>query len=240
MNTAILSSGGGNVGIGFAIPISMVKEIADQLIAHGKVSRGELGVIIQDLTPGIASAMGLKINSGALVADVMPGSAAAAAGLKSGDVVTALNGQPVHDSAELRNRVGGMQPGTKVQLTVLRDGSQHPVEATLRTETARPSEAAASSGGQAGTEPELGMQLGPIPADTADAGNLQGAYVTAVLPGSAAEDAGIQAGDIITEVAGKTVSSPQEAASLLRNRPKGKPVLIRIRRDQASLFVALG
>ena len=106
INTAIVSRSGGNVGVGFAIPIDLVKTIADQLIAHGSISRGELGVVIQDVTPALAQAMGLKNPVGALVSQVVPNSAAAKAGIEEGDVITVLNGEPVTDSRKLRNAIG--------------------------------------------------------------------------------------------------------------------------------------
>jgi serine protease Do/serine protease DegQ len=122
INTAILSRSGGNVGIGFAIPIDMVQYITQQLAENGKVQRGRLGVYIQDVTPDIAQAMNLKTVGGALVSRVAPGSSAEKAGLRPGDVVQTLNGKEVTNSAELRNRVGLMRPGSKVDLGILRDG----------------------------------------------------------------------------------------------------------------------
>ena len=131
MNTAILSENGGNVGVGFAIPVDMVRTIARDLIESGKVSRGALGVLIQDLTPAIAQARGLHISAGALVSRVEPNSPAGKAGLKSGDVITAMNGIAIGNANDLRNAVGEESPGTVVRLTFLRNGREQTASVTL-------------------------------------------------------------------------------------------------------------
>jgi S1-C subfamily serine protease len=124
INTAILAPNGGNVGIGFAVPIRMAHVVADQLIAYGKVQRGRVGVQIQDVTPDIANAMGLDKVGGALIARVEPGSPAAKAGLKQGDIVTAVDGQSVRNSSDLRNYVGLVRVGQKVEMTYRRNKSE--------------------------------------------------------------------------------------------------------------------
>jgi Do/DeqQ family serine protease len=131
MNAAIISRGGGNVGVGFAIPIDLVRIVAEQLIAKGKVSRGALGVAIQDLTPALAQAMGVNLAGGALVSQVVPQSAAAKAGIEQGDIITAMDGEPVASSSQLRNTVGQKQPGTAVRLSVLHQGKERTVTTTL-------------------------------------------------------------------------------------------------------------
>jgi Do/DeqQ family serine protease len=130
INTAILAPSGGNVGIGFAVPIKMAHAVADQLIAYGKIQRGRVGVQIQDVTPDIASAMGLEKAGGALVARVEPNSPAAKAGLKQGDVITAVDGQAVRNASDLRNQVGLVRVGEKVDLTYRRGKDENKV--TLR------------------------------------------------------------------------------------------------------------
>jgi serine protease DegQ len=131
INTAILSKSGGNVGIGFAIPMDMVKSVAEQLIEHGHVSRGELGVAIQDLTPSLARAMGIEVSNGALVSQVRPGSSADRSGIREGDIIIGLNGEAIANSAQLRNKLGQEQPGTVVRMTLSRGGKEHSVTATL-------------------------------------------------------------------------------------------------------------
>jgi Do/DeqQ family serine protease len=236
INTAILSRSGGNVGIGFAIPIDMVKAIAQQLITTGKVSRGELGVSIQDLTPALAQAMGVQATGGAVVAQVIPRSAAAAAGIQAGDVLTALNGKPLADSTQLRNTIGQTAPGTQIHLTLLRDGKERTVSVTLQPQAGSEQTASAA---QPSTGSMSGLTLAPIPQDNPLFGT-KGVYVVGVAPGSAAEDAGIEQGDVITSIAKIVVGTPQEAARLLRSRKQGVPVLVRIRRGNAALYTALG
>jgi Do/DeqQ family serine protease len=127
INTAIFAPGGGNVGINFAVPINMARKVMDQLIRYGEVKRGRIGVVIQDLTHDIAEAMKTSLTSGAVIAKVEPGSAADRAGLKSGDLVVAANGAPVHDGAQLRNTIGLGRIGDEVKLTVERGGSERAV-----------------------------------------------------------------------------------------------------------------
>ena len=127
INTAILAPSGGNIGIGFAVPISMARQVMDQLIAYGEIKRGRIGVAIQDLTPDIAQALGTKRTQGAVIARVEPGSPAERAGLRTNDLVVAVNGVPMHNGTELRNRVGLSRIGDEVELTVDRGGSERTV-----------------------------------------------------------------------------------------------------------------
>jgi Do/DeqQ family serine protease len=136
INTAILAPGGGNVGIGFAVPINMARRVMDQLIQYGEVKRGRIGVGIQDLTPDLAQAMNTTRTGGAVISRVEPGSAADRAGLKSGDLVVAVNGVTVRDSAQLRNAIGLSRIGDEVKLVVDRGGGEHPVN--VRVEAAPP------------------------------------------------------------------------------------------------------
>ena len=136
MNAAIISRGGGNVGIGFAVPIDMIKLVAAQLIAQGKVFRGALGVTVQDLTPTLSQAMNVNATSGAVVSQVMPQSPASKAGLMEGDIITALDGEAITGSSQLRNAIGQKQPGTTARLTFLRDGKERSVVAMLDAQTA--------------------------------------------------------------------------------------------------------
>lgn len=136
INTAILAPGGGNVGIGFAVPINMARDVMDQLIRYGEVRHGRIGVAIQDLTPDLARALGTTHTEGALVARVEPGSAAQHAGLRSSDLIIAVNGVPIHNAAELRNRVGLAQIGDDIELTVDRGGSERTVSVRIEQATA--------------------------------------------------------------------------------------------------------
>jgi S1-C subfamily serine protease len=239
INTAIISRGGGNVGIGFAIPIDMARAVTQQLIADGRVSRGALGVTIQDLTPELARAMGVRGSGGAVVSQVTPQSAGARAGLREGDVVVALNDEPIMTSAQLRNEIGLRRPGTVVRLTLFREGQQRVVSATLDTLTtaATPAEPTNTEGDNTGL---AGMTLGAIPRDDPRFGRVRGVYVVDVAPGSDADEAGIQEGDIITAAGRMPVSTPAELERTLRARNNDTPMLLQVRRGEASLFVALG
>src|SRR5579875_613152 len=228
---------GDNVGIGFAIPIDMAKEVADQLIAHGKVRRGRLGVMIQDLTPALASAMGIKAAGGAIVSRVYHDSPAAKAGIEAGDVITALDGKPLRDSAELRNELGLMEPGTSVTLTIERKGETRMVTAQLEpaAKAKQETEAEQAPGGS----PLAGAELGRIPADNPLHGKVKGVYVAQVAPGSPADDAGLQPGDIIVSVDQERVATAEQIARIVRSH-KGKPLLLNIRRGDEALFITIG
>jgi serine protease Do/serine protease DegQ len=232
INTAILSRSGGNVGIGFAIPIEMAKNVIAQLISHGKVTRGELGVVVQDLTPPIAEAMGLAQTKGAIVSKVVPDSAAADAGLKTGDVITQLDGKDLLSAAQLRNAIGAREPAASVQLTYMRAGKSSTAEVKLKPI----SETAAVTGGT--NSPLAGMSLAPIPQDNPLYGKAEGIIVQKVDPGSPAEDAGIEPGDIILSADQKPIKAPQDLADLVEAN-KGKPLLLHVRRGDDELFVVI-
>jgi S1-C subfamily serine protease len=234
INTAILSTGGGNVGVGFAIPVEFVKAVADQLIAHGKVSRGALGVTIQDLTPALARAMGAALDSGAIVSQVSPQSAAAKAGINDGGIIVALDGDAVTNSSQLRNTIGQKQPGTVVRLTLWRDGRERVVTATLDPLIA----AGAPPTNMRETDALSGMTLGTMPRDHPQFGKIKGVYVLNVEPGSAAEDSGLRPGDVIVSADRRAVQTPAELTNILRTRQEGSSLLLHIRRGDPSLFLA--
>lgn len=237
MNTAILSRSGGNVGIGFAIPADMVRSVAQELIATGKVSRGELGARVQDLTPALAEAMGLKVSSGALVSQVIPDSPAAKAGLKSDDVITELDGNRVASGSDLRIGIGEKAPGTTVRLNVLRESKELTVTATLepwKTESvqapaARPEESAFLSS----------LAVGPIPQDNPNYGQVKGVFVESVDPAGAAALAGLEPGDIITQVYRTPIATPDDFDRAVRKHPQGKPLLLEVQRGDSSFFIAV-
>jgi len=131
INSQILSPSGGNIGIGFAVPSNMVREVSEQLMKNGKVRRGQLGVSIQRMTPDIAASVGMKDARGVIVNDVVPGGAAEKAGIRPGDVIIAFNGEPVVDGNTLRNHVAQTLPGTPVNLTIVRDGREQTVQAAV-------------------------------------------------------------------------------------------------------------
>ena len=232
VNTAIFSPSGGSVGIGFAIPANTVENVVDSLEHGGVMNRGYLGVQIQPVSPEIAEGMGMKSASGALVDEAQPGTPAAAAGLKSGDVITRLNGQEVKDASDLTRHVGALKPGDKVELSYLRDGVEKTVSVTLgslnseRTAKAdvAPTESAL----------KLGVQLAPTNE------GQQGVAIVNVDPDGLAASKGLASGDVIMEVAGKPVSSPSEVkADIAKAKQDGKKsVLMLIKTADASRFVA--
>ena len=231
INTAIMGPAGGNVGIGFAIPSNMAQQIMKQLIEYGEVRRGQLGVMIQDVTPELAEAMGIDQNSGAVIAQVVKGSAADKAGLKVGDVVIAVNGKPIHSSAQLRNAVGLMRVGELVKLKIIRDGH----ERIIRARIGEPKRVSAEA---AGLSKELsGAVLGDIEESHPLAGKVEGVEVLDVEPGSAAAQAGLRQGDIIVSVNREPVKSVEDVRRAAEKSRHG--ILLNIRRGEGALFLVI-
>jgi Do/DeqQ family serine protease len=231
INTAIVSPGGGNVGIGFAVPVDMVEGVMRQLIEYGEVQRGRLGIYIQDVTPDLAQALGLDVQQGAVVTQVEPGSAADQAGVTAGDVIVELNGEPVENATHLRNRVGLMRLGTRIDLTYVRDGRRREVAATISEGT---------GGLAAGTETIdrlQGAEFGAIPPGHPQYGNVQGIAVLSVMQGSAAARSGLAEGDIITAVNRRPVRSVQDLADAIGNA--GGAVALNVIRGNARLFIVI-
>ncbi|MBI5545508.1 MAG: Do family serine endopeptidase [Deltaproteobacteria bacterium] len=232
INTAIVASG---QGIGFAVPINLVKTLLPQLERTGKVVRGFLGVTVQDLTPDLARAMGLEQTSGALLSAVEPNGPAAKAGLASGDVVVALEGEPVKAAAELSRRVAALPPGQKVTVRYLRKGKASEAQATLGERPSRPSR----RGEGPSPEESLGLSLGSVtPEMRRELGTDAGALVTDVQPGTRAARSGIRPGDVIVEANGQPVRSAQEFVAIARSA-RDKPVLVRVMREGSGFFAAI-
>jgi serine protease Do len=219
INTAILSRSGGFQGVGLAVPADLVGNVADNLVAHGKVVRGYLGVGIQDLTPGLADQFGIKATAGALVTDVRSGSPGAKAGLRSGDVITALDGQPVDNASALSLGVGETAPGTKVTLDVLRDGKTEHIAATTASKPGA-NGGAENSASAAGEDQGVlnGVGVGDIDSSARRDLNLperiNGAVITSVDPESASARAGLREGDVIMEIDRHPVDSAKSAVDL--------------------------
>ncbi|MGH9945462.1 MAG: Do family serine endopeptidase, partial [Pyrinomonadaceae bacterium] len=206
INSQILSPSGGSIGIGFAIPSNMAKGVMDQLIKTGKVRRGQLGVQIQPVTSDIAQSLDLKEVRGVIVGGVSPGSAAERAGVKQGDVIVSLNDQPVADNNQLRNRIAGIMPGTEVTLTLLRDGREQQVRATLGELNIAANERGGEGNGGGdgalrGETGRLGLRVEPLTSETAGQLNLptgtQGVVVSDVDPEGPAAEKGLRRGDVI-------------------------------------------
>jgi serine protease Do len=242
VNTAIYSPSGGSVGIAFAIPSDTVKSVVAQLKEHGSVTRGWLGVQIQTVTPEIADSLGLKKSQGALVAEPQPNSPAAKAGIKAGDVITQVNGEPVKDSRELAKKIGAMQPGSKVNLTMLQNGSEKTVTVDLGT-LPNTKEARATPNNENGNSAvdmgKLGLTLAP--ASRVRGAGDKGVVVTGVDSSGVAAEHGFSQGDVIVSVNGKEVTSPAEVRSEIgKARQEGrKNVLMHVKSGDNMRFVAL-
>jgi serine protease Do len=241
VNTAIYSPSGGSVGIGFDIPASTVKQVVAELKQNGSISRGWMGVRIQTVTQGIAESLGMKDAKGALVDEPQSDSPAAKAGIKAGDVITAVNGDAVKDSRDLAQKIGKMAPGTSVKFSILRDGNKMTITLTLGKMPSKQQQAkAGTSQDESSTDvPHLGLTLAPAK-DVAGSGD-KGVVVTEVEPDGPAASHGIQTGDVILGVAGKTVANVSDLRKALADaKASGKHnVLMRVKRANGTSFVAL-
>ncbi|MEN6447509.1 MAG: DegQ family serine endoprotease [Syntrophaceae bacterium] len=235
INTAIFSQSGGYMGIGFAIPVNLVKQIYSQLVDHGTVIRGYLGVSVQDLTPDLAKSFGLKDTKGALVTQAMPDTPAAKAGLKQGDVIVRLNGEPVDTIAPFRNRIALTSPGTTVNLTVIRDGKEKSVPVTIEKMPA----AEQAEVSKPDSLDKLGLTVVTLTRELANQYGYQGetgVLVTNIEAGSSAARAGIRPGVVIQEVNRKPVGTVQEFKQAVAG--KGT-VLLLIKDKKGSQYVSL-
>jgi serine protease Do len=245
VNTAIYSPSGGSVGIAFSIPASTVKTVIAQLKDKGTVSRGWIGVQIQPVTADIADSLGLKKAEGALVAEPQANGPAAKAGIESGDVITAVNGETVKDARELARTIGALAPGAAVKLNVLHKGKDTVVNLTLgqlpnSVEAKADTDNSDKGSAKRGTDvPRLGLTLAP--ADSVAGAGKDGVVVTEVDPKSAAAERGFKEGDVILEVAGKSVTNARdvrEALDAARTDNKNS-VLMRVKSGGSSRFVAV-
>jgi serine protease Do len=215
INSAILTRSGGNQGIGFAVPSNLCRWVMDSLVKNGRVERGLLGVMIQNLTPDLAKAFKLDRTTGALVGDVSPGGPADKAGLKSGDVITQFNGQPIQDASQLKLRVAESAPGSTAQVSVSRNGESKTFDVTL---SSTPDNKVAKADGNRGTAPREALAgVGVADLDQSTRAelnipqNVQGAVITEVAPDSAAYESGLRTGDVITELNRQPVKNAQDA-----------------------------
>jgi len=241
VNTAIFSPSGGSVGIAFAIPADTVKTVIGQLKDHGSVTRGWIGVQIQPVTQDIADSLGLKKTEGALVAEPQADSPAKKAGIEAGDVITAVDGQPVKDARDLAKKIGALSPKTSVKLAVLHKGAEKNVTLTLGEMPNNKEARADVHNNDSGTADlaKLGLTLAPA-ARVAGAGG-EGVVVTGIDSSGIAADHGFSTGDIILQVAGKSVSSPSDVRKEIASaRTEGKrTVLLRVKSGDNTRFVAL-
>ena len=231
INTAIFSGRGGNIGIGFAIPINMARQIMDQLLTHGEIQRGRIGVQIQDLIPDLAEALGTSHERGAVVAQVIPGTPAEAAGIQIGDVIVEMNGEPVVGSSDLRNKVGLLRVGDAVRLTIERDGKPMTIELAVGER----SEVALGAGSQI---PQLeGVVLGPLTPSSPLHEEVEGVLVIEVEVDTPAWNAGLREGDVIVEVNRREVKSTDEILEAFEGSVP--PLLLNIRRGDGARFILI-
>ncbi len=232
VNSAILTRSGGNIGIGFAIPTNMIKSVMDQLLEFGEVRRGLLGVNIYTVTPDIAKAYGVDEISGALVSQVMPGSAAEQAGVEAGDIVTQVNDEKIKSATELRNAIGLQRAGSKVRLQLVRDGKTRNVTAVLG-ETAVQAEPVTAVDIHQGL---AGAELTDADPNDPDSGGMEGVLVSAVAEGSPAAQRGLRPGDVIIAVNRRRV----DGVDALREVAEGsQSLLLNIRRGSTALLLPI-
>ena len=240
INTAIISGGGGgNQGVGFAIPVDLARNVMDQIVEHGKVTRGYLGVTIQGVDPDLAKAFGLTRGGGALVGDVSPDSPAAKAGLQRGDVILELNGQTVSGPDDLSVRIAEMAPGSVAHLKVFRSGQPRDIDVTL---TENMEKEPAAQGSTAVGAALKGMQVEALTRDLAQQlglpSSVTGVVVTQVDPSSPAATAGIMRGDVIEEVNRKPVRSVEEYQQAI-GAGGNQPVLLLVNRSGTTHYVVI-
>lgn len=245
VNTAIYSPSGGNIGIGFAIPSATAQTVITALKEHGRVERGWLGVEIQSVTDEIAAALGRQDRQGALVARTMEGSPAAKAGIRAGDLILSLDDEPVEEVKDLSRAVAEIRPGTRMSLTVQRQGAEKVLTLTIGEMPAEERVAATPPPETQSSEPRLGLYLAPLTDDVRESRGLDqdtsGVLVSRVEEGSAAEKAGIRPGTLITMVGQREVSTPNEAASSVRAALASgeRAVLLRVEQDGQARFIAV-
>jgi serine protease Do len=252
INTAIYSPNGGSVGIGFAVPSSLAKTVVAQLEEHGKVSRGWLGVQIQEVTPAIAASLGLQSEHGALVAVITPDSPGAKAGLKQGDVILTFNGNEVSRLRDLPRLVAETAPDTGAKMKVWRSGQTLELQATLGELPNNEQVAAATNGreqdgeqGEAARADALGMHLAPLNSqlrrELHTGKEVQGVVITQVDPGSAAAEVGLSEGDVVVAIDQQPVKTPQEAAAKLKEAAGSprKSALLLLNRHGVTQYVGV-
>ncbi len=249
INTAIFSRSGGNQGVGFAIPANLARDVMQSLREKGRVIRGYIGTSVQTLTPDLAEAM--KLNgqlTGALVGEVTPGSPSQKAGMKTGDVITAVNGKKVSDARELRLMIGSMAPGTKVQIEVNREGQRKMLDVELAEMPAAAAEQGAEASPEDSAQPEKatvfgGVAIADITDDIRSALNLpkdiQGAVIAEIDADSPAAKAGLREGDVIQEVNKRPVKSAKDLVAISKKLKPTEKILMRVYSQGRSGYVAL-
>ncbi len=249
INTAIFSRSGGNQGVGFAIPANLARDVMQSLREKGRVVRGYIGASVQTLTPELAEAMKLKGQpTGALVGEVVPKSPSERAGMKTGDVITAVNGKKISDARELRLMIGSMAPGTKVPIEVNREGQSKNINVELAEMPAGAAEQGAEAAPEEAAQPEKatvfgGVAVADVTDDIRNALNLskdvKGAVIAEIDPDSSAAKAGLREGDVIQEVNKQPVKNAKDLVAISKRLKPNEKILIRVWSQGRSGFVAL-
>ena len=238
INAQIYSQSGGYMGLAFAIPIDVALKVKDQIVKTGKAQHARLGVTVQELNQTLASSFGLTKPDGALVAQVAPRSAAAAAGLKSGDVITHVNDQAIGRSGELSTLIGMSAPGEKVKLKVWRDREWHDIEAKLGAAEEPGTPVADAEGAAQGGQ--LGLALRPLTRDERQLAKVDQGGLVVERAGGAAARAGVEPGDVLLAVNGKPVQSVDEVQRVLQGKPKSVALLVQREGERIFVPVNLG
>jgi serine protease Do len=237
ITTAIATRSGGYMGVGFAIPSNSAKLVMDELLKHGKVKRGLLGVNIQDLTESLAKSFGKPDTNGALVAQVTPGSPSEKAGIKPGDIIVEFNGKPISSAAELKNLVGQTEPGKTAKLKIFRDKKTVDLDVMVAERTPQ---AVAAASPTPESSKELGITLEKLPPQVASQLGLkegEGLKVTEVNPTGQGAKMGLRSGDVILEVDGKPVTDLAGFNKGVADAKKGGVIRLKIQRDSATIFL---
>ena len=242
LNTAISSNDGGNIGIGFAIPINLVKHVAEQLIEHGEVRRGFLGVRIGDLDPLLAEAMGLDNTQGVLIRSVSPERAADKAGVKRDDIVLEVDGQPVHNTVDLRSQIGRTAPGVEIELLVLRDGAKKRIEVELEALTEEVLASAAGAPDSNEARGPLGIRVENLKDEWAERLGYEdesGVLIVRVARGSEAAKRGLRRLMLIQQINGERVETVEEYEDALEAIEPGSAFMVRVLAEQGPRLVGL-
>lgn len=242
INSQIISTTGGSIGLGFAIPSNMARSVMDQLIRGGKVSRGQLGVTVQPLTSDLAQSLGIPNGQGVLVNSVAPGSPADKAGIQPGDVITQLNGKNIQDPNSFRNEIASAGPGAAIALTIVRAGKELQVHPTLAEESSNVSAQAPNGAGPAGASGPLGITVEPLTPDLASQLGVKrgttGVVIADLDPAGRAASAGLQAGDIIVQINRQPIHSASDISPALA-KAGGRPSLLLVDRGGQAFFVTV-
>ncbi|PZQ29661.1 MAG: serine peptidase, partial [Ectopseudomonas oleovorans] len=239
INSQIFTRSGGFMGLSFAIPMEVAMQVADQLKADGKVTRGWLGVVIQEVNKDLAESFGLDKPAGALVAQVLEDGPADKGGLQVGDVILSLNGKPIIMSADLPHLVGGLKPGEKAELNVVRDGSRRKLDVTIGTLPEEGQELAASGSAQGGerSSNRLGVSVVELTAEQKKGLDLKGGVVVKEVLSGPAAMIGLRPGDVITHLNNQAIDSTATFAAVAQELPKNRSVSMRVLRQGRASFI---